>query len=267
MAWLSNLIASLAIAGLVSSPARAEDLPVDLELVLAVDVSRSMTPHEFEIQRRGYAEALVSNEVLTAIAQGGWGRIALTLMEWGGTGLQNTLIGWTLISNREEAQAVANRLMAAPVSSLRYTSISGAIEYAMFQFPGNGYAGLRRVIDVSGDGPNNSGRPVVEARDEAVSDGVIINGLPLMTREGSFLRWDIEDLDVYYKECVIGGTGSFVIPVLDWAEFPDAVRRKLVLEIADLAPRQPPKPLLRPAQGYDCLKGEKTLLELFGDRY
>lgn len=264
---IGAVVLAVVLAAAFAGRAGARELPVDLELVLAVDVSRSMTAREFEIQRRGYAEALVSDEVLSAIGQGGYGRIALTFVEWGGAGLQNTLVDWTLVAGRADARAVAAKLLAAPVSSLRYTSISGVIEYAGFQFPDNGFKGLRRVIDISGDGPNNSGDPVAMARDEAVREGIVINGLPLMTREGAFTRWDIDDLDAYYRECVVGGTGSFVIPVLDWAEFPAAVRRKLVLEIAGIAIRQlPPRPVV-PVQGYDCMVGEKILLEFFGDRY
>lgn len=265
------LIAGLIGLGTLSSPASAEDTPVDLELVLAVDVSRSMTAREQEIQRRGYAEALVSEEVIAAIKNGGYGRIALTYVEWAGALLQNTVVDWTLISSREDIEAFVAKLSVNLPDSLRRTSISGAIEYAIPLFDRNGFAGLRRVIDISGDGPNNDGGLVTNSRDKAVSRGIVINGLPLMTREGMGAQWHLDDLDVYYKECVIGGTGSFVIPVLDWADFPQAVRRKLVLEVSGIltGPAIMP-PSVRPipvVDGYDCLIGEKIWRDLFDDRY
>ncbi len=237
---------------------QASTVEVDLELFLAVDVSRSMSPQELDIQRRGYAEALKSPDVIGAIRGGMLGRIAVTYVEWAGAGSQRVIVPWTLIEAEEDASAVADRITAFFDESLRRTSISGAMDYARRAFDDNGFTGLRRVIDISGDGPNNQGRPVLEARADVRAEGIIINGLPLMTEDALSNIWGIPDLDVYYENCVIGGPGSFVLPVRGWSEFPAAVRRKLVLEIADAAPAA----MVIEAQftapsAYDCMVGEK----------
>ncbi|MDW3222235.1 MAG: DUF1194 domain-containing protein [Paracoccaceae bacterium] len=237
-------------------PATAQDIEVDVELFLAVDVSRSMSPAELEIQRRGYAEALTSEQVMTAIQNGLLGRIAITYVEWAGEYAQRVIVPWTLIQTDSDAQKIARQITARFDEGLRRTSISGALLYAQDDFQENGFIGLRRVIDVSGDGPNNQGRPVESARDAALSQGFIINGLPLMTQDALSEIWGIPDLDIYYRNCVIGGPGAFVISVLSWDQFGAAVKRKLVLEIAEIPVRvvpvqyQPPTP-------YDCLVGEK----------
>lgn len=248
----------------------AQEVEVDVELVLAVDVSRSMSPRELEIQRRGYAEALVSQPVLNAIRGGLTGRIALRYVEWSNHGQQRVIVDWTLVANAEDARRVALQLTARFDSALRRTSISDAIDQSAVSFEGNGFTAPRRVIDVSGDGPNNNGRPVEMARDAAIAAGVVINGLPLMTNEGMGTQFHLTDLDVYYRECVIGGPASFVIPVHDWDQFPAAVRRKLVLELAGTAPET--APLIKAdfsgqtARGYDCMIGEK-IWRRFIDRY
>jgi len=237
----------------------AEDVEVDVELVLAVDVSRSMTPRELEIQRRGYAEAIVSDEVVNAIREGLVGRIAVTYVEWAGSWSQNIVVGWTLIEDRDDATAFAAQLTARFENSLRRTSISGALDFSSGLFDGNGFTANRRVIDVSGDGPNNHGRPVVPARDDTLEKGIVINGLPLMTEEGMGSQWNLDDLDVYYRNCVIGGPGSFVLPVEGWEQFPSAVRQKLVLELAGRQPENFRDLVVRIAdeEPYDCLIGEK----------
>lgn len=234
----------------------AEEMEVDVELFLAVDVSRSMSPAELEIQRRGYAEALTSPQVLAAIDGGLLGRVAITYVEWAGEHAQRVIVPWTLVRSREDAQAIAHKITARFDAGLRRTSISGALLYAAGDFEGNGFTGLRRVIDVSGDGPNNQGRPVERARDAALAAGFIINGLPLMTQDALSEIWGIPDLDIYYRQCVIGGPGAFVIPVLAWDQFANAVKRKLVLEIAGLPARVIPAQFTPPAP-YDCLVGEK----------
>ncbi len=240
-----------------ATPAAAEDVRVDVELVLAVDVSRSMTANELEIQRRGYAEAIASRDIIDAIRNGPEGQVALTYMEWAGSGSQRTVVDWTLIAAPEDAQRFAAQLTARFDANLSRTSISGAIDAAAASFEGNGFDGWRRVIDVSGDGPNNHGRTVEAARDTALARGIVINGLPLMTDEGIGRQWHLADLDRYYRDCVIGGPAAFVIPVSDWSEFALAVRQKLVLEFVggrppvtrvQFAPEQPK---------YDCLIGEK----------
>lgn len=258
-------IFTLLIAGLVilgSFVSVRADTPVDLELVLAVDVSRSMTARELEIQRRGYAEALVSDDVIRAIGMGPNGQIALMYVEWAGYLSQREIVPWTLIRTRADAQAFADKLTTKFNDALRRTSISGVIDYAVPLFQTNGFNGLRQVIDISGDGPNNMGRPVLSARHGAEIRGITINGLPLMTREGLGAQWHLDDLDVYYRECVITGPTAFVIPVLTWEHFPEAVRQKLVLELVN---RQPDDVPIRPAQAYDCLIGEKIWDEIMGD--
>ena len=231
---------------------------VDVELFLAVDVSRSMQPFELEIQRRGYAAALTSPEVQAAIGGGMLGRIAVTYVEWAGVHSQRTIVPWTLLQSPEHAARIAAQISANFDDAQRRTSISGVLDFAAASIDANRFDGLRRVIDVSGDGPNNMGDVVTKARDRVLARGMTINGLPLMTRDESITsRYNIADLDAYYTACVIGGTGAFVLPVTDWAEFEQAVRRKLVLEIA--ARPAPPARIWR-AQGatpYDCLIGEK----------
>ncbi len=241
-------------------PASAQSVEVDVELFLAVDVSRSMSQEEHEIQRRGYAEALLSRDVMEAVRDGLLGRIALTYVEWAGEGAQRVVVPWQVLETAQDAEAIAARILAHDGAGLRRTSISDALAYAAGDFDDNGFDGLRRVIDVSGDGPNNHGGPVEAARDEAIAAGFIINGLPLLTQDLLSEMWGIPDLDVYYENCVIGGPGAFVLPVRSWAEFSQAVKRKLVLEIAE-APAT-----VIPAQytadvAYDCLIGEKMWRE------
>ncbi|WP_137700219.1 DUF1194 domain-containing protein [Marimonas lutisalis] len=244
----------LLLLSLISAPLRAEE-EVDVELFLAVDVSRSMSLAELEIQRRGYAEALQSPDVMEAITGGMIGTIAVTYVEWAGAGSHNTVVPWTRIATPADAAQVADTITSSFEQNLRRTSISSALLLAERSISKNDFKGLRRVIDVSGDGPNNSGPPVTAARDRVLSRGIIINGLPLMTRDALSDMWGIADLDAYYRNCVIGGPGAFVIPVYDWSEFATAVRRKLVLEIAGL-PRAPRARVL-PAAAYDCMIGEK----------
>lgn len=225
--WLSVLLCFGAQVGM------AQDIEVDLELVLMVDVSRSMTEGELELQRRGYAEALASDDVFKAVQSGLLQTIALTYIEWAGA--QEIIVDWRIIKTRSDLLDFADRLTVRFDPGLRRTSISGALEYGAARINANAFAGLRRVIDISGDGPNNLGPLVTRARDAVLAQGITINGLPLMTDEGGFAGFHLDNLDIYYQTCVIGGAGSFVIPVYDWPDFADAVRRKLVLEIADLA--------------------------------
>ncbi len=252
-----SLVAALGIAGSSSA-----EVPVDLELILAIDVSRSMTPRELEIQRRGYAEALVSDDVVQAIGLGPHGQIALMYVEWAGYYSQRQIVDWSLIRTREDAKAFAERLTADFNEALRRTSISGIIEYAIPRFEQNGYDGQRHVIDISGDGPNNQGRPVLSARADAEARNITINGLPLMTREGMGSQWHLDDLDQYYRHCVITGPTAFVIPVLKWEDFPAAVRQKLVLELVNQLPEHEH---VHHAEGYDCLIGEKIWEDIMGD--
>jgi len=253
-------------AAFFASASQAEDIAVDVELMLAVDVSYSMGPKELELQRRGYAEALTSPEVIQAIKTGFYQKVALTYVEWSGDFDQRIIRDWTLIETEGDLAEFANTLTARFDDSLRRTSISGVMDYAPLDFRTNGFQGERRVIDISGDGPNNMGRPVEVARDELVADGFVINGLPLMThdRERDNPFFDLVDLDLYYQFCVIGGPLSFVVPVRSWKEFPAAVRRKLVLELAGRLPEPKVIPAAWAGQtetGYDCLIGEKIWQE------
>ncbi|GAB4356518.1 MAG: DUF1194 domain-containing protein [Oricola sp.] len=233
---------------------------MDVALVLAVDVSRSMSPDELRIQREGYAAAIASPEVVRAVGQGGYRRIAVMLFEWANNTHAREIVGWTIIENQADADRVAGLLLATHSVGQRRTSISGAIEHASGLLQTAPYAADRMVIDISGDGPNNQGVPVTEARDEAVAMGFTINGLPMMTRGGIGSQFHIDDLDQYYAHCVIGGPGAFMVPVNDWNQFAEAVRRKLVLEIGDARP--PAQPEVMKAdfvleEPYDCLIGEK----------
>jgi hypothetical protein len=254
------LIPFLMALGL-SCPALADPVEVDVELLLAVDVSRSMTPAELEIQRRGYAEALRSDDVIRAMRGGLLGRVALSYVEWAGAGTQRIVVDWTLIADRAGAEAFAARLDAHFDPSLRRTSISSVLAFGRESLRDNAYQGLRRVIDISGDGPNNEGGLVTYARDRALAEGIVINGLPLMTTDTPRSRWHLDDLDVYYRTCVIGGPGSFVTPVTDWAQFAEAVRRKLVLELVGLTPEDAPARAAQyvpgPEDATDCQIGEK----------
>lgn len=262
---LAPLLAAIWIATAATATAQTPQggIEVGVELVLAVDASRSIDRDEQTIQRRGYAEAFRSAEVQNAILQGAWGRVAVTYVEWAGAGLQSVLIPWTLLDSKETIEAFAARIEAGALTSASRTSISGAIDFSAGLFAQSGFAGQRRVIDISGDGPNNQGRGVTEARDAAVASGLTINGLPLMTNGNQFDGWgSIPDLDRYYADCVIGGPSAFSIPVTGWDEFAPAVRRKLVLELAG---RQPSwREFVVRAQATapaDCLAGEKMWQE------
>ena len=254
-AALGFLAAAFAVA-ISSLAAAATDTPVDLELVLAVDVSRSMDTDEQALQRNGYVAAFRHQEVIAAISSGPHGRIAVSYVEWAGPAFQTTLVPWTLIDSEAAAHAFADRFAAAPISREHGTSISTGLIYVGPSFEGNGIEGLRRVIDVSGDGPNNMGVPVALARDPLIALGVTINGLPIMIkRPGGFAS--IENLDIYYEDCVIGGTGAFLVPVTDIQNLASAIRRKLVLEIASGPAQIIEASEVRPEPRIDCMIGEK----------
>jgi hypothetical protein len=225
----ASLLRVLLIAGLAffaSLPARAQT-QVDLLLVLAVDASGSVNDVRFELQKQGYAAAFRHPNVLRAIRSGMQGSIAVTMTQWTGPTLQVQVVPWMLLKDQASVLAFADAIEKAPRELFSGgTSISGAIDHAMLLLPAAPYKGTKRVIDISGDGSNNRGRPVTQARDYAVSAGVIINGLPILALE----PW----LDKYYFENVIGGPGSFMIPAESYEKFSDAVLRKLVLEIAAL---------------------------------
>jgi hypothetical protein len=256
-------VASVAAPGAKLAQTRP-DPTVDVELVLAVDVSYSMDMEELAIQREGYAQAIVSKEFLAALKSGPTGRIAVTYFEWAASTDQKLIIPWRVIDGPESADAVAAEIMKAPIRRASRTSISGAIHFAMPLFEENALHGLRRVIDISGDGPNNNGAPVTLARDEAVAKGIVINGLPIMAKELSYSTMDIENLDLYYEDCVIGGPGSFVVPIKEREKFKEAIRTKLVMEVAGLVP----EPRVIPAAGREprvnCMIGEKIWQDRWG---
>lgn len=240
------------------------DVSVDVELLLAVDVSFSMTPRELEIQRKGYAAALRDPAILEAILGGYHQRVAIAYVEWSGVGQQREVAPWTLVASADDLDGFAASLTVTYRPALRRTSISSVLDFAPNYFETNGFAGDRRVIDVSGDGPNNMGRPVLDARAELLEAGYAINGLPLMTHEGEGQAFHLDDLDLYYRHCVIGGPMSFSLPVRSWDEFIPAVRQKLIFELAGYAPEPKQTPArwrtgraVDHAPGFDCLIGEK----------
>lgn len=225
-------------AGPIVGHAYDPEREVDVELVLAVDISQSMDVDEQEIQRAGYVAALTSPEVLDAIRYGPTGRIAVTYMEWGGAGEQFVIADWTVIHDAATAAAFAARIAEAPLQQRQRTSISSALAQATAMVASNGYEGLRKVIDISGDGPNNQGGAVAAMRERAIAAGITINGLPLMMKSEKDAWQAMMNIDHYYEDCVIGGPGHFFIPVRSKAQFADAVRMKLVLEIAGLMPAE-----------------------------
>ncbi|MET4171725.1 hypothetical protein ABIB99_002816 [Bradyrhizobium sp. LA6.1] len=236
--------------------AGSEQPSVDVELVLAVDVSYSMDPGELLLQREGYAEAIVSNEFLQAIKAGRNRRLALVYVEWSGPSDQKIIVPWRLIDSRESAAAVAAEIAKAPVRMGSRTSISGAINFALPLFDADPYRGLRRVIDVSGDGVNNDGSPVTIARDAALARGITINGLPIMLEGRLSSQMDIDDLDLYYEDCVIGGAGSFMVTIRSRDGFKEAIRTKLVLEVAGGVPRDRIVSVTEREPRISCLIGE-----------
>jgi hypothetical protein len=237
---------------------------VDVELILAVDVSYSMDMDELAIQREGYAQAIVSKEFLQALKSLPNGKVAITYFEWAASSDQKIIIPWRLIDGPETADAVADEIMKTPIRRASRTSISGAIYFAMPLFDENPYKGLRRVIDISGDGPNNNGAPVLGARDEALAKGIIINGLPIMVKEPSYSTMDIDNLDWYYEDCVIGGPGSFVVAIKDREKFKEAIRAKLLLEVAGKTPERRLVPVAEKQPRVSCLIGEKIWQDRWG---
>ncbi len=252
----SGLLGAVFAVAFSALAATAAEAPVDLELVLAVDVSRSMDMDEQALQRDGYVAAFRHADVIDAIASGATGRIAVSYVEWAGPAYQTTLVPWTIIDGKDAALAFADRLAAAPMSREHGTSIANGLIYVGPSFEANGFAGERRVIDVSGDGPNNMGMPVAAARDPLVAMGVTINGLPIMIkRPGGFAS--IENLDIYYEDCVIGGSGAFLVPVTDIQKLASAIRRKLVLEIAARPAELVMAKEVKAEPRVDCMIGEK----------
>jgi Protein of unknown function (DUF1194) len=261
IAMLAAGAAALALAGWTGLAAPHHEIladnspgavPVDAELVIAVDVSNSMDPEEQALQREGYITGLTSREFLNAVRGGVNGKIAVTYFEWAGPLDQKIVLPWRVIDGPDSAAAVTQEIAAAPYRRAPRTSIFGALQFAKRLFAASGYRGLRRIIDVSGDGTNNIGLPVTLMRDEAVAAGITINGLPIMLRRPYGSGTDIANLDVYYEDCVIGGPGAFVVAIHEREQFKDATRTKLVMEIAGpgLQPRVIPAQANRPPRVY-----------------
>jgi hypothetical protein len=252
-----------------SGPLLADRSPnavaVDVELVLAVDVSYSMDPDEQALQREGYIAGITSREFMQALQQGMSGKVAVTYFEWAGPGDQKIVVPWRLIDGPETAAAVAKEIAAAPYRRAAKTSISGALGFAKPLFDASGYRGIRRVIDVSGDGTNNSGERIVPVRDDVIASGMTINGLPIMLKRPTPGSMDIENLDVYYEDCVIGGPAAFVVPIHERNQFKAATRTKLVLEIAGRTPQPRVIPAAASAPRISCTIGERMWRERWGD--
>jgi Protein of unknown function (DUF1194) len=221
-----------------------------------------MDPDEQALQREGYIVGFNSPEFLNALHQGLHGKIAVTYFEWAGAGDQRVVVPWRLIDGAATAKAFTDEIARAPYRRAYRTSISGALHFAHPLFEGSGFRGLRRVIDVSGDGVNNQGTPVTIVRDEVLEKGITINGLPIMLKPPQPGSIDIENLDVYYEDCVIGGAGSFVIPIRERDQFREATRTKLVLEIAGTPPRVIPAAAAAPR--ISCTIGERMWQERWG---
>jgi hypothetical protein len=251
---------------LADMPAGKGDTNVDVELVLAVDVSFSMDPDEQALQRDGYREALVSPDFLNALKQGMHGRIAVTYVEWAGATDQRVIMPWRLVDGPDSAQAVSDEIGRQRLRRAARTSISGALYYSASLFQESGFRGIRRVIDVSGDGTNNQGQIVTVARDEVLSRGITINGLPIMLKRPQPGSVDIDDLDIYYEDCVIGGAGAFVVPIREREKFREAIRTKLVLEIAGRQPDSRIVPASSQAPRISCTIGERMWQQRWGGR-
>ena len=247
------LLALLSI--LLVLPASAQDKKeVDLALALAIDISGSIDPDEAKLQREGYVEAFRDPVIRKAILAGSHGRIAVAYFEWSDAWVQKLLVDWTLLDSEAAIEAFARRLSDAPISIARRTSISGAIRYAIPLFVRNPYAAERKVLDISGDGSNNDGGLVTELRHEALRERIVINGLPIMNDRPNPFGFPSEtDLDVYYLHCVTGGPRSFVEVAKNFEDFPRAIRKKLLQEVADIGPlndvdignlRAPPRPMV-----------------------
>ena len=233
-----TLLAGLAWPA-AAQPAPVDPAPVDLALVMAVDVSRSIDEEEARLQREGYRAAMVDPRVGAAIRGGAVGAIAVAYVEWAGIAYQELVLPWTRIATAEQAGTWSARLAASPRKSVAWTSLSGALRFAGETLAACPFEPTRRVIDVSGDGVNNNGPPPGPERDRLVAQGVTINGLPIVNDRPNFGVAPGRDLEPHYREQVIGGPGAFLIVADDFGAFADAVRRKLIQEIASIVAPSP----------------------------
>jgi Protein of unknown function (DUF1194) len=232
----------VAIAVLLASPAVRAAEEVDLLLVLSSDVSRSVDAQKFKLQRDGYASAIINPRVIQAIRSGSLGKIGVSFVEWSGIGAQRIVIDWTVIRDEATAKDFSAQIIEAPRAFADRTSISGGIDFAMAQLARAPFQSGRRAIDVSGDGTNNSGRDVSDARDEAVAKGVTVNGLVILSEHP--MSWNADHtnppggLDNYYRNNVIGGPGAFVMVAENFNSFGQAILNKLIAEIATIQQTQ-----------------------------
>ena len=237
MRTLYRLLALLLLALPIAAAAQ-DKIEVDLALALGIDISGSVDPDEAKLQREGYVQAFRDPEIRKAILGGQHGRIAVVYFEWSDSWMQKLLVDWTLLDSEAAIDAFAARLSRAPISIARRTSISGAMRYAIPLFGRAPYEPTRKVLDVSGDGSNNDGGLVTEARRLALEQRIVINGLPIMNDRPNPYGFPSEtDLDKYYLHCVVGGPRSFVEVARNFEDFPRAVRKKLLQEVADIGPR------------------------------
>lgn len=224
-----------------------------------------MDPEEQSLQREGYIAAITSREFMQALKQGMHGKVSMTYFEWAGMHHREIIVPWRLIDGPESADAFAADVARARYTRASRTSVSGALLFGAALFPGSGYSGVRRVIDVSGDGVNNNGPLVDLTRDEVLAQGITINGLPIMLKRPNPSTMDIENLDVYFEDCVIGGPGAFVIPIKARDQFKEAIRTKLVLEIAGLMPEPRVVPVAARQPRISCSIGERLWQQRWGN--
>jgi hypothetical protein len=245
--------------------AQRSGVPVDVVLALGVDVSYSMDPEEQALQREGYIAAITSPEFMRALQQGMHAKVALTYYEWAGSHHTEVIVPWRLIDGPEAADAFVSDIARAPYIRASRTSVSSALLFGTSLIEASGYRGLRRVIDISGDGVNNNGPLVTDARDEVLAKGITINGLPIILKRPTRSSFDIDNLDIYFEDCVIGGPGAFVVPIRTREQFKEAIRTKLVLEVAG----RMPEPRVVPAQArkprISCTIGEQIWQQRWGN--
>src|SRR3954452_23804765 len=239
---LRTILGIIALAFAFCGAARAAE-QVDLLLVLASDVSRSVDTRKFELQRQGYAAALSNPRVIDAIKSGPNGRIAICFVEWSGATSQKLVIDWAIVSDMASARKIGDQLLELPRSFADRTSIAAGLEFSLVQLNNAPFEAPRRTIDVSGDGTNNSGRDIASVRDEVLARGITINGLVILS--DTPLPWNPEHtnppggLDGYYRNNVVGGPGSFVMVAENHDSFGQAIVKKMIAEIAWLEPAQP----------------------------
>ncbi|MDA0655389.1 MAG: DUF1194 domain-containing protein [Proteobacteria bacterium] len=227
------------VCGVAAQSAHANE-EVDIELIMAVDVSGSVDDDEAKLLRHGHVAALRHPQIIKAIQGGFIGRIAVTYVEWAGYGHIETIVGWRVIKDRQSAESFAAKILKAPYRTAARTAISDMIMASIGSFEKNGFSGTRLVLDLAGDGANNFGIPVHAARDRAVNKGIIINGIPILSNDHDGFKYTTAQyLDTYYQKCVIGGAGSFVVVANGFADFARAIKRKMILEIALVPPVSP----------------------------